>query len=94
MTPAWTPQALGDVAEVIGRIRAADPQAADRLLYRLLRIVSQTLPEQPLIGRPGRVAQTREIVVHASYVLVYRVAGDQLDILALRHTARLWPDRF
>ena len=47
-----------------------------------------------MIGRSGRVAETREFVVHASYILVYRVKGDRLDILAFRHTARFWPDQF
>ena len=94
MIPNWTPQALSDVADVTERIRADDPQAANRLRDRVLLFVSMTLPAQPMIGRPGRVANTREFVVHASYILVYRVEGDALDILAFRHTARLWPDQF
>ena len=94
MIPNWTPRALRDVAEVTERIRAEDPQAAKRMLDRVLLIALQTLPAQPMMGRPGRVAETREFVVHASYILVYRVKGDRLDILAFRHTARLWPDQF
>lgn len=94
MIPNWTPQALSDVADVTERIRADDPQAANRLRDRVLLFVAKTLPAQPMIGRPGRVANTREFVVHASYILVYRVEGDALDILAFRHTARRWPDQF
>ena len=94
MIPNWTPQALSDVADVTERIRADDPRAADRLCDRVLLFVSKTLPAQPMIGRPGRVTYTREFAVHASYILVYRVEGDRLDILAFRHTARLWPDQF
>ena len=94
MIPNWTPQALSDVADVTEWIRANDPQAANRLRDRVLLFVSMTLPAQPMIGRPGRVANTREFVVHASYILVYRVEGDALDILAFRHTARSWPEHF
>jgi addiction module RelE/StbE family toxin len=90
----WTPQALSDVADVTERIRADDPQDANRLRDRVLLFVSKTLPAQVMIGRPGRVAGTREFVVHASYILVYRVEGGAVDILAFRHTAGLWPDRF
>lgn len=94
MIPNWTPQALSDVTDVTDQIRADDPQAANRLRDRVLLFVAQTLPAQPMIGRPGRVADTREFVVHASYILVYRVDGEALDILAFRHTARRWPDQF
>lgn len=94
MIPNWTPRALRDVTDVTGRIRAEDPQAADRLRDRVVLIASQTLPAQPMIGRPGRVADTREFVVYASYILVYRVKGNALDILAFRHTARTWPEHF
>ena len=94
MIPNWTPQALGDVADVSEWIRAHDPQAAIGLSDRVLLFVAKTLPAQPMIGRPGRVANTREFVVHPSYILVYRVEGNALDILAFRHTARRWPDQF
>ena len=94
MRPHWTSRALADVAEVMKHIAADDPQAANRLLDRVLSLVEEALPAQPLLGRPGRVAQTREFVVHASYILVYRVQANRLEILAFRHSTRRWPEQF
>lgn len=47
----------------------------------------------PALYKPGRVKGTREIVVRPSYVMVYRVAGDSVDMLRVLHTAQLWPEK-
>ena len=94
MTILWTPRALADVAAVLAEIAAEDPGAASRFNDRLLELVETTLVTQPQMGRPGRVTGTRELIVHPRYILAYRVRGEVLELLAFRHTARLWPDRF
>ena len=94
MTIVWTPRALTDVAAVLADITADDPAAADRLNERLLALIETTLITQPQMGRPGRVSGTRELIVHPRYVLAYRVRGEVLELLAFRHSARRWPDRF
>jgi toxin ParE1/3/4 len=94
MRSVWTPRALRDVADVLTHIAKEDPGAAGRLNERLLDLVETTLTAQPNIGRPGRVAGTREMVVHPSYILAYRVEGAVLQLLAFRPAARLWPDQF
>ncbi len=43
------------------------------------------------MGRPGQIQETRELIPHESYRLVYEVQADTVWILALVHTARLWP---
>ena len=53
--------------------------------------VSSRLIKHPFLGKPGRIAGTRELIPHANYRLIYEVLPDQLRILALVHTARLWP---
>jgi plasmid stabilization system protein ParE len=45
----------------------------------------------PEIGRSGRVPGTREFLAHRHYFLIYRVHGDQIQILRLLHTSRQWP---
>lgn len=94
MTVHWTPRALTDIEEIHRYIAADNPTAAAELIERILAFVEETLAAEPMIGRPGRVAGTRELLPHPNYILAYRVKSDQIDILTLRHAARLWPDRF
>jgi plasmid stabilization system protein ParE len=51
--------------------------------------------EHPEIGRPGRVEETREIVVsHSPFIVVYRYKKDTVEIITIFHTSRKWVDRF
>jgi plasmid stabilization system protein ParE len=43
------------------------------------------------LGKPGQIPGTREMIPHESYRLVYEVNGQTVWVLALVHTARLWP---
>ena len=94
MNVYWTPQALQDTAAILEHIAADDTQAAQQLQERLLTIIETTLVTQPKIGRPGRVASTRELVVHHNYILAYRVHTERIELLAFRHSGRLWPNNF
>lgn len=49
------------------------------------------LARQPMSGKPGTIAGTRELIPHESYRLVYEIAGETVWVLALVHTARRWP---
>jgi plasmid stabilization system protein ParE len=44
------------------------------------------------MGRPGRVARTRELVVTGTpYILPYRVTAGVLEVLRVLHASRKWP---
>lgn len=92
MTVFWTPRALADLEAIHSYIAADNPQAAIALIDRILSFVETTLVAEPMIGRPGRVSGTRELLPHPNYILAYRVVSDQIDILTVRHAARLWPE--
>ena len=51
------------------------------------------LGTHPELGKPGLIAGTRELIPHESYRLVYEIQQDAVWILALVHTARLWPPK-
>ena len=94
MKTRWTRPALLDL-EAIGDFVAGDnPRAAERLVARIIAAV-ETLRDHPHLGRPGRIAGTRGlVVVETPYVVHYRVAGGEVQILAVFHGARRWPDKF
>lgn len=88
---AWTPSAARDLGEFLGFVAADDPEAADRLAARL-REAARRLLSFPGLGRPGRVHDTRELVVPGTpVILAYRVHADQVEILRVLHAKQQWP---
>jgi len=50
------------------------PQGARRVVLRILHDVESLLPENPHMGRPGRVPGTRELVIaQTPYIVPHRV---------------------
>ncbi len=90
----WTRSALADL-EAIGDFVARDnPTAARRLVEQIAASVG-ALSDHPHLGRPGRITGTRELVVRDTpYIAPYRVRGDEVEVLAVFHGARRWPDAF
>jgi toxin ParE1/3/4 len=90
----WLRTALRNLDEEIGYVAAANPAAAERMLGRILQAIGH-LATQPAMGRPGRVAGTRELVVPATHFLIaYRVRGDAMEILRVFYTSRNPPSRW
>ncbi|MBW8882780.1 MAG: type II toxin-antitoxin system RelE/ParE family toxin [Asticcacaulis sp.] len=70
------------------------PAAAHRLTMDIFNRVEALLSADPLAGRQGRIADTRELVVpHTAYIVAYRVL-QRVEILAVVHAARRWPESF
>ena len=86
----WTPEATQDRDEIYDYIEADNPAAA-LALDELFAENAGRLVDHPGLGRPGRVAGTRELVAHQNYVLVYDVTGDLVRVLRVLHAARQWP---
>ena len=86
----WVSAAEQDRADIIDYISNDNPIAAVRLDERFAEAASR-LADHPYLGKPGQIPGTRELIPHANYRLVYEVQGDAVWILALVHTARLWP---
>ena len=80
--------ALRNLDEEAAYIAATDPNAAGMVVERIFEAVAQ-LPEQPALGRPGRVRGTRELVVSRTrYVVPYRVRAGVVEVLRVFHTSR------
>nr|WP_315255645.1 type II toxin-antitoxin system RelE/ParE family toxin [uncultured Duganella sp.] len=86
----WTPEAIQDRDDIYAYIEADNPSAALALDELFAEKVSH-LVDHPGLGKPGRVAGTRELVAHQNYILVYDTAGDLVRVLRVLHAARQWP---
>lgn len=95
MKIVWSRQAADDLAEAHGYISRDDPGAANAAIRRIVTLVETRLPATPHMGRPGRVAGTRELVVPGTpFIVPYRVRGRQIEIVRVYHAARRWPSSF
>jgi toxin ParE1/3/4 len=86
----WTRSASADRKEIREYI-AQDNPAAALALDELISEKASRLVDHPDLGRPGRVAGTRELVAHQNYILIYDTAGELVRVLRVLHVARQWP---
>ena len=93
MIPIWSPEAIEDLAALRAYIEQDDKAAALRVALHIVRTVETLLPNNPEMGRPGRVPGTRELVIPKTpFIVPYRVIGDTIQILRLFHGRRRWPE--
>ena len=87
MALKWTKTALRSVDEIASFIAKDNPGRATSFVLEL-KEATQKLLAHPGMGRAGRVPGTRELVLHKNYIAIYRVRGDDVEILRLHHVAR------
>ncbi len=94
MKVLWTRLALLDLNEVYAYIHEEKPSATSRMLAQIKK-TTQNLARHPEIGRPGRVNDTREIIVTGTpLIIAYRLKANRVELIALIPGARRWPDQF
>jgi toxin ParE1/3/4 len=90
----WTPRAIEHLVQLRRHIEKDSEEYAARVASRILKAVD-LLGSHPEIGRPGRIAGTREFVISDTpYVIPYRVRGERLELIAVFHGRQKWPARF
>jgi len=95
MNVIWSPEAIQDLISLRAYIAEDNPAAAQRVSLRIIQMIEELLPDNPQMGRPGRVPGTRELVIaRTPYIVPYRVTGNTLQILRVYHGARRWPNEF
>jgi toxin ParE1/3/4 len=92
MTVRWTPTAARDLEQLYEYIASDNEAAANRTLDAILAGID-TLERHPLAGRQGRVKGTRELVF-SPYVVAYRLKRSVIEVLAIIHGSRRWPEDF
>ena len=63
MTILWSPEAIDDLTSLRAYIAEDNPAAAKGVALHILHNIEQLLPNNPQLGRPGRVPGTRELVI-------------------------------
>jgi addiction module RelE/StbE family toxin len=86
----WRARALDDLETIITYIAERNLTAARRL-HAAIEACADALPAHPFAFRPGRVAGTREAVVHPNYILIYRVLDETLEIVNVVHARQQYP---
>ncbi len=89
-TVCWAEEATTDLVEIIDYIEQRNTVAAQHLFDVIVQS-AVSLPLMPYLFRLGRVAGTREHVVHPNYILVYQVGNDVIDILRILHSRQQYP---
>lgn len=86
----WTRPALRDIQDAGDFIDADNPDAARRTAERVQESAEYLLV-YPNMGRPGRLSGTRELIISGTpFLLVYRVAEPNIQILRILHHSRKW----
>jgi len=90
----YAPRYFRRLEDIHERIAADNPAAAARTVSRI-RAAVERLAASPAIGRPGRVADTRELIISGTpYIVPYRVKDEVVQIITVLHSAQRWPDQF
>jgi toxin ParE1/3/4 len=89
----WLKAALDDVRGISRFIAKDSPSAARRVVTRIRDDVT-LLRDHPDMGRHGRIEGTREMVIgRYPYIVAYRLVPDDVQVLAVVHTSRRWPEQ-
>ncbi len=88
----WTATARAQLKAIHGYISQTSPQYAQQVVDRLTRR-SQQIASFPLSGRvipEANDVSARELI-EGPYRIIYHVAEDRIDVIAVVHSAREWP---
>lgn len=86
MRIVWTDDAVSNLEAIVTYISVFNPVAARRVAERLIE-VADSLSEYPNRGRDAGEGR-REMTTVWPYILRYRVDGDTVVILRVRHGSR------
>jgi len=94
MRIVWDSRAVEDLRAILDYIDERNPTAALKTYQLISGSVSQ-LATHPFIGRVGRVAETREMIVNGTpYLVAYAIGDGVITVIAVLHASRRWPEEF
>lgn len=95
MKVRWTVPALRDLEAIGDTIERENSAAVAARIVTAILDQTENLATFPHIGRAGRIPDTRELIVaDTPFIAPYRVRDAEVEILAVFHGARQWPEKF
>jgi addiction module RelE/StbE family toxin len=89
----WTLTARADLHEIFDYILQENPQAAIDVIDRIEHL-ARHLVDHPGMGRPGRVENTRELIIPGlPYILPYLTSTGVITIVRVIHSSVQWPHK-
>ena len=80
MRVVWTGRAVSDLGALRTYIARDNERAADDMVVHIVNRTERQLSALPKSGRPGRIPETRELVLTGTpFILPYRIVGDAVD---------------
>lgn len=88
----WTTTAARDLTRISDYVLKEKSSAAARRVALAIYERVDSLKQFSRAGRPGRKAQTRELIITGlPYLVVYRIHNDVVEIARILHGAQKWP---
>lgn len=85
----WTNRALRRLESVSAYIAKDNPLRAQTFAQELRKKVDVLRSQQ--IGSAWKVFGTKQYVLHPNYIAIYKVKGDEVQILTILHSAQERP---
>lgn len=87
----WTTGASQNLNHVEDYIAQSNPGAAIDIVLKIIKSV-ELLTDNPVMGRVGRLFDTRELIVGSTpFIVPYRVKEGDIVILRVLHSSMQWP---
>jgi len=89
----WTENAIGHLVNIYEYIAINSPTFAKRMVDRITRR-SEQIADHPFSGRKVPEYESDDVreLIETPYRIIYRIKSDQIDVLAVIHGTRLFPD--
>lgn len=90
----WTNNAIEHLVNIYEYIAFNSPTYAQKMVDRITRRSGQ-IGDQPLSGRkvPEYEAEDIRELIEKPYRIIYRIKPNQIDVLAVIHGARQFPEK-
>lgn len=86
----WTARSLDDLNDIVAYIQDRNLLAAENIRL-MIEAGANRAGLNPFAYRSGRVAGTREAVVHPNYVVIFSVTEEAVEIRAVLHARQQYP---